>query len=51
MIDLPRGNDFVEDGSERLILAYDSRRDEWGHDELPLTDVGLHSYPGREATG
>lgn len=48
MIDLPRGNDFVEDSCEGLVLSYDSRRDARRHDELPLTDVGFHSYPERE---
>lgn len=51
VIDLPRSNDFVEDSSERLVLSYDSRRDEWRHDELPLTDVRFHGYPGRETSG
>lgn len=51
VIDLPGGNDFVEDSSKRLILSYDSRGDEWRHDELPLTDVGFHGYPGREVSG
>ena len=51
MVDLPRGDDFVEDGGERLVLPNDSRRDERGHDQLPLTDVGFHGDPGREATG
>lgn len=51
VIDVPRGDDFVEDRGERLVLSYDSRWDERRHDELPLTDVGLHGYPAREATG
>lgn len=51
VIDLPRGDDFVEHGGERLVLSNDSRRDERRHDELPLTDVGFHGYPGREASG
>lgn len=51
VIDLPRGDDFVEHSGERLVLSDDSRRDERRHDELPLTDVGFHGYPGREASG
>lgn len=51
MIDLPRGNDFVEDSRERLVLSYDSGGDERRHDELPLADVGFHSYPGGEMVG
>lgn len=50
MIDLPRRDDFVEDSGERLVLSYDSRRDERRHDELPLTDVGFHGYPVRKAS-
>lgn len=46
MVDIPRSNDFVEDSRERLILSYDSGRDERRHDELPLADVGFHGYPG-----
>lgn len=48
VIDLPGGNDFVEDSGERFILSNDPRWDERRHDELPLTNVGLHSYPVRE---
>lgn len=51
VLDLLRGDDFVEDGSERLVFSNDSGRDERGHDELPLTDVSFHGDPGREATG
>lgn len=51
VLDLLRGDDFVEDGSERLVFSDDSGRDERGHDELPLTDVRFHGDSGREATG
>lgn len=51
VLDLLRGDDFVEDGSERLVFSNDSGRDERGHDELPLTDVRFHGDSGREATG
>lgn len=51
MVDLPGVNDFVEDGGERLVLSNDPGWEERRHDELPLTDVGLHSYPGREKKG
>lgn len=49
VVDLPRGDDLVEDGGERLVLPDDAGRDEWRHDELPLTDVGFHGDPGGEA--
>lgn len=45
VVDLPRGNDLVEDGGERLVLADDARWDERRHDELPLADVGFHGDP------
>lgn len=45
MFGLLRGDDLVEDGGERLVFYDDSGRDEWGHDELPLTDVGFHGDP------
>lgn len=51
VLDLLRGDNFVEDGSERLVFSNDSGRDERGHDELPLTDVRFHGDSGREATG
>lgn len=51
VLDLLRGDDFVEDGGERLVFSDDSGRDERGHDELPLTDVGFHGDPGRETMG
>lgn len=51
VIDLPSGNDFIEDSSEGLVLSYDSRWDEWRHDELPLTDVSFHGYPERGGLG
>lgn len=51
VIDLPCGDDFVEDGGERLILSDDPRWNERGHDELSLSDVGFHGNPGREASG
>ena len=47
MVDLPGVNDFVEDGGERLVLSNDPGWEERRNDELPLTDVGLHSYPER----
>lgn len=45
VVDLPRGDDLVEDGGERLVLADDARWDERRHDELPLADVGFHGDP------
>lgn len=51
VIDLPRGDDLVEDGGERLVLPDDAGRDERRHDELPLTDVGFHGDPGGKAAG
>lgn len=51
VLDLLRGDDFVEDGGERLVFSNDSGWDERGHDELPLTDVGFHGDPGREVMG
>lgn len=50
VVDLTGGDDFVEDGTEGLILPDHPGRHQRRHDELPLSDVGLHGNPeaGRE---
>lgn len=45
VVDLSCGNDLVENGDKRLVLDDDTRRHEWRHDELPLSDVRFHGNP------